>query len=168
MQTREFHGFWVKQSAVLGQKFANVKNFYYLCSRKHKENNQTGKKMSGRFLIAGPMGTHVGSLNENEYSRRLPGRPPGITAVCKKPRYTRSQKKKMAQRASVLRFVNVSKMAQIIWHDPEKKSEWAVRHEAALKEGKRHNMYVPVRLWDYIRHTLNEDAKANKNAAQNT
>ena len=133
-----------------------------------KENNQTGKKMSGRFLIAGPMGTHVGSLNENEYSRRLPGRPPGITAVCKKPRYTRSQKKKMAQRTSVLRFTMVSKVAQAIWHDPEKKAEWAVRHEAALKEGKRHNMYVPVRLWDYIRHTLNEDAKANKNAAQNT
>ena len=122
--------------------------------------------MSGRFLIASPAGTQIGSLNENEYSRRLPGRPPGITAVCKKPKYTKAQKKKMALRPAVQRFVNANKVAQIIWHDPEKKAEWAKRHVEAMKEAKRHNKYVQVRLWDFIRHTLNAESKAAANATK--
>ena len=122
--------------------------------------------MAGRFLISkSGLGMQIGSLNENEYSRRLPGRPDNITAVCNKPKYSKARKKKMAQRPMVKAFVAVNAEASVIWHNPERKAEWEARHKEALREGSKHNRYVPVRLWDYIRHELFMGLKEAKNAS---
>ena len=42
-----------------------------------------------------------------------------------------------------------------IFQDPVRKAEWQARHVAARQDASRHNYYVPVRLWDYVRHELN-------------
>ena len=123
--------------------------------------------MAGRFLImnSAVVSARVGELNENEYARRLPGHPPGISAVCNKPKYTKAQKKKMAQRPQVQRFCQVNAEASVIWHNPEQKAVWEKRHRAFMREAKRRNEYTYPRLWDYIRHELNrEKIEAEKSA----
>ena len=122
--------------------------------------------MAGRFLILDSRyKAYYGEVDSENYVRRLPGRPEKIVTICKKPRYTKAQKKKMAQRPQVQRFCEVNKEASAIWHNPELKAEWAARHEAYTREAKRHGGYVYVRLWDYIRHELN---KAKSEASQST
>ena len=112
--------------------------------------------MAGRFLILGAGASfQTGSYGKKDYLRRLPGHPEGIVSVCKKPKFTKSQKKKMAKRPQVQRFCQVNDEAHEIWHTPELKAEWAAKHKAARQDASRHNYYVPVRLWDYIRHEIN-------------
>ena len=112
--------------------------------------------MAGRIVILGA-GTNfeIGSYGKKDYLRRFPGHPEGIAAKCKKPHYTKAQKRKMAQRPQVQRFCQVNAEAHAIWHNPELKAEWAAKHKAARQDASRHNYYVPVRLWDYIRHEIN-------------
>ena len=112
--------------------------------------------MAGRYLIMGAgMAGRVGEYSKSEYTRRLPGHDEGIVAICNKPHYTKARKRKMAQRPQVQRFCQVNAEAKAIWHNPELKAEWEAKHREALREGSRHNRYVPVRLWDYIRHEIN-------------
>ena len=107
----------------------------------------------------------IGELNKDEYTRRLPGRPKSVVAVCKKPRYTKAQKRKMANRPQVRRFCEVNAEASSILHDAEKRAEWTKRHIAYMREAKRHGLYQYPRLWDYIRHELNkEKTEAEKGA----
>lgn len=114
-------------------------------------------EMAGRFLILGAgIKGRIGGIGSKDYTRRLPGHPESVVSVCKKPHYTKAQKKKMAQRPQVQRFCEVNKEASAIWHNPELKAEWAARHEAYMHEAKRHGGYIYVRLWDYIRHELNK------------
>ena len=121
--------------------------------------------MAGRFIILGDGEKYViGEYNKKEYTRRLPGHPDSIVARCKKPHYTKARKKQMAQRPQVKRFCEVNAEAHAIWNNPELKAEWEAKHRAALREGSKHNTYVPVRLWDYIRHEINVlKAKSDKN-----
>ena len=121
--------------------------------------------MAGRFLItsASVVSARVGELNKNEYARRLPGHPNGIVAVCNKPKYTKSQRRKMAKRPQVQRFCQVNAEASAIWHNPELKAKWEARHKVFMREAKRRNEYTYPRLWDFIRHELNrEKAEAEK------
>ena len=121
--------------------------------------------MAGRLLILGAgMVGRTGELGKNDYTRRLLGHPENVVAICKKPHYTKAQKKKMAQRPQVQRFRQVNAEASAIWHDSALKAEWQARHLAALREGSRRNIYVQVRLWDFIRHELN---KAKTESAKN-
>lgn len=121
--------------------------------------------MTGKYIISSTgVGTRIGSLSETEYARRLPGHPENIVAVCYKPKYTKSQKKKMAQRPMVQAFVEVNAEASAIMHDPVQKAEWEKRHKAAKREASRHGGYVPAKLWDYIRSEL---LKAKRAAAKN-
>lgn len=117
------------------------------------------QNMAGRFLIlnSSVVNARIGELNKNEYSRRLPGHPPGISAVCDKPKYTKAQRKKMAQRPQVQRFREVNAEASVIFHNPEQKAEWQKRHAAFIREAKRRNEYAYPRLWDFIRHELNRE-----------
>ena len=72
----------------------------------------------------------------------------------------------MAERPQVKRFCEVNAEASAIWHDPILKAEWKARHIAALREGNRHDVYVQVRLWDFIRHELNKAKKEAEEVAQ--
>ncbi len=124
-------------------------------------------EMAGRFLILGAgIKGRIGGINSKEYTRRLPGHPDNIVSICQKPRYTKAQKKKMAQRPQVQRFCEVNKEASAIWHNPELKAEWAARHVAYMHEAKRHGGYTYVRLWDYIRHELNKAKSEAVESAQ--
>lgn len=120
--------------------------------------------MAGRFVILGAGRNYeIGSDGKNDYLRRLPSRPEGIVARCKKPHYTNARKRKMAQRPQVQRFCQVNAEAKAIWQSLELKAEWAAKHQAARQDASRHNYYVPVRLWDYIRHEINQlKAKAEQ------
>ncbi len=123
--------------------------------------------MAGRFLILDTgIRARMGGLDKKEYTRQLPGKPEGIVSICKKPHYTKSQKKKMALRPQVVRFREVNAEATAIWHDAEKKAEWSMRHESARREGSRHGFYVPIRLWDFIRHELNKQKKEQDSVSE--
>ena len=98
---------------------------------------------------------YVGDTDAKHYTRRLVGSPEGIVVRCKKPKYSKKQRKAMAERPQVKRFVAVNQEAQAILHDPVLRAEWELKHAAARKEGTRRNYYVSPRLWDYIRHELN-------------
>lgn len=126
------------------------------------------KNMAGRFLILGAgLKAKTGEWDEYNYTRRLPGRPENIVSICEKPKYTKTQKKKMAKRPQVQRFCQVNAEASAIWHNPELKAEWAARHAAHKREGSKHNKYVYVRLWDYIRHELNKAKTESEKGIQN-
>jgi len=116
-------------------------------------------------LLAG-FTSRVGELDKKHYARRLVGRPEGIVVECKKPSYTKAQRKKMAERPQVKRFVEVNKEAQAIMHDPVLRAEWEAKHRAARADASKHNEYVHVRLWDFIRHTLNKEKKEAEKAVQ--
>ena len=123
--------------------------------------------MAGRFLILGAgIRAKTGEYDKDNYTRRLPGHPENIVSVCKKPRYTKKQKKKMAERPIVRRFCEVNAEASAIFHDPVLKAEWQERHNAAKREGSRHNVYVQERLWDYVRHELSAAKKEAEKAIQ--
>ena len=101
-----------------------------------------------------------GSMDKDKYLRPLPGRP-GWAAVCHKPKYSKKKQKEMAEREQVKKFTDVNARASAIYHDAEKREEWAQRHREALREASRHQKVgkdgkpaVPVRLWDYIKRSL--------------
>ena len=109
---------------------------------------------------------YVGEVDEKHYARRLVGHPEGIVVRCKKPKYSKKQRKAMAERPQVKRFIAVNQEAQVILHDPVLRAEWEVKHKAARADGSRHNYYVSPRLWDFIRHELNVAKAESEKAAQ--
>ena len=98
---------------------------------------------------------YKGELSKEYYSRTLPTKKDNGMAVCLKPRYTKSQRKKMAERPQIVRFKAVNEEAQRIYHDPVLRAEWEARHVAARREASGTTKYVSPRHWDYIRHELN-------------
>ena len=139
----------------------------YIC-RKFRRTKKNDKASMAKFLILGNgFKFRSGSLGDKRYARRLVGHPEGIAVECKKPSYTKAQRKKMAERPQVKRFVEVNKEAQVILHDPELRAQWEAKHKKAVRDGSRHNRYVYVRLWDFIRHELNEEKKKGEKAVQN-
>ena len=124
--------------------------------------------MAGRFIILGAgIKAKTGEWDKYNYTRRLVGRPENIVSLCKKPKFTKAQRKKMAERPQVKRFVEVNAEAQAIWHNPELKAQWEAKHQAARRDGSKHNYYVHVRLWDFIRHELNKAKIKAEKSTQN-
>ena len=126
--------------------------------------------MAGRFLIlnTSTVNARVGELSKDEYARRLPGHPQGISSICKKPKYTKSQRRKMAERPQVKRFCEVNAEASAIMHNPELRAEWEARHRAYILEAKRRGEYTYPRLWDFIRHMLYKEKTAAEKAVKGT
>ena len=123
--------------------------------------------MAGRLIRLGAgIRGRSGEWSENEYTRSLPGHPEGIASICKKPHYTKAQKKKMAQRPQVQRFCAVNKEASEIMHNPVLKAEWEERHKAFRREASRHREYEYPRLWDFIRHMLNKEKSETEKGIQ--
>lgn len=124
--------------------------------------------MAGRFVILGAcVDAKTGEWDKENYSRRLPGHPKGIVSICKKPRYTKKQKKKMAERPSVKRFCQVNAEASAIMHDPVLRAEWEKRHVAFQHAARQAGEYTYPRFWDFLRHALNEAKKAAEKSIQN-
>ena len=65
------------------------------------------------------------------------------------------------------RMTAVNAEASVIYHDPELRAAWEERHIAFMKEAKRRGEYEYPRLWDYIRHVLNEEKKAAEKSVKN-
>jgi len=97
-----------------------------------------------------------GGLSEDDYARSLIKYKGRVMAVCKKPKYTKKQKKEMAKRPQIKRFNEVNAEAQRIYHDPILRAEWEQRHAAFRAEAHKRNDYEYPRLWDFIRHELNQ------------
>ena len=68
-----------------------------------------------------------GSIDSEHWLRPIPGRT-GYAAYCRKPQYTKKQKKEMAERPAVKAFSSICKEASAIMRDPAQKAEWAARH----------------------------------------
>ena len=104
-----------------------------------------------------------GSIDSEHWLRPIPGRI-GYAAYCRKPQYTKKQKKEMAERPVVKAFSLLCKEASAIMHDEALKAEWTAKHLAAKREANKHQRMpdakgkpvVPERLWDYIRHELSK------------
>ena len=101
-----------------------------------------------------------GSIDSEHWLRPIPGRT-GYAAYCRKPQYTKKQKKEMAERPMVKAFSQVSAEASAILHDPVQREAWAEKHRAALREASKHQRMpkdgkpaVPARLYDYIKREL--------------
>ena len=111
-----------------------------------------------------------GSIDADHWLRPIPGRT-GYAAYCKKPQYTKKQKKEMAERPAVKAFSSIFKEASAIMRDPVLKAEWTAKHLAAKREASKHQRMpqangkpaVPARLWDYIRHELNKQKQTLSN-----
>lgn len=101
-----------------------------------------------------------GELDEDLYLRTLVKDKHKVMAVCKKPHYTKQQRKKMAERPQIKRFNAVNEEAKRIYHDPVLRAEWEKRHEAFKREARKKGEYTYPRLWDFIRHELNAAMKA--------
>jgi hypothetical protein len=113
--------------------------------------------MAGRRIRMSAMfDRYQGDLGEGLYARTLVNCKKGVMAVCRKPQYTEEQKKEMAKRPQILRFNSVIKEAQAIYHDPELRAEWEKRHVEFQREARKNGEYAYPRLWDYIRHELNQ------------
>ncbi len=96
-----------------------------------------------------------GELDDQLYLRSLVKDKSKVMAVCKKPRLTKQQRKKMAERPQIQRYNVVLKEAQRIYHDPVLRAQWEEKHAAFMREAKKKGDYTYPRLWDYIRHELN-------------
>lgn len=107
-----------------------------------------------RIYFNSLIGRYAGGWGPDEYLRSLTSQQPGVAAVCKKPRYTKAQKKKMAQRPQVQRFVAVNAEASAIFHDPVLRAEWEKRHAAFKREAEKKGERTYPRLWDFVRHEL--------------
>jgi hypothetical protein len=123
--------------------------------------------MAGRRLyLNNYIGQYSGEFGPDDYVRKMINAPENVRAVCKKPRYTKKQKKQMAERPQVKRFVTVSAEAKAIYHDPVQRAEWEKRHAAFIAKARKKGDYTYPRLWDYLRHMLNESKKAAENPVQ--
>ena len=63
-----------------------------------------------------------GSIDKDHYLRPIPGRI-GYAAYCRKPQYTKTQKKEMAERPVVKAFSSICKEASAIMRDEAQKAE---------------------------------------------
>ena len=112
--------------------------------------------MAGRRIkMAAAFEWYTGDLDGRFYLRSLVKDKSNVMAVCKKPHYTKKDRKKMAQRPQIKRFNAVLYEAQVIYHDPVLRAEWEARHNAFQQEARKVGEYTYPRLWDYIRHELN-------------
>ena len=108
-----------------------------------------------RIAMSAAFEWYRGELDEDLYLRTLVKDKHKVMAVCKKPHYSKQQRKAMAKRPQIKRFNSVTKEAQMIYHDPALKAEWEARHEAFQHEARKKGEYTYPRLWDFIRHMLN-------------
>lgn len=108
-----------------------------------------------RIAMSDAFAWYRGELDDQLYLRSLVKDKRRVMAVCKKPRLTKQQRKKMAERPQIKRSNAVIKEAQMIYHDPVLRAQWEERHAAFQKEAKKNGDYTYPRLWDYIRHELN-------------
>ena len=117
--------------------------------------------MAGRRIaMSAAFEWYTGDLGDDMYLRTLVKDKSKVMAVCKKPNYTKEQRKKMAKRPQIKRFNSVNKEAQVIYHNPVLRAEWEKRHEEFIREARKKGEYTYPRLWDYIRHELNLAKKA--------
>jgi len=120
------------------------------------EQNMAGR----RIALTSAFVRYTGELDGEFYLRTLVKDKSKVMAVCRKPNYTKQQRKKMAQRPQIKRFNSVNKEAQKIYHDPILRAEWEQRHAAFQIEARKKGEYTYPRLWDFIRHELNIAKKA--------
>ena len=112
--------------------------------------------MAGRRIsMSAAFEWYKGELDDDLYLRTLVKDKSKVMAVCRKPRYTKVQRKKMAERPQIKRFNAVMSEAQVIYHDPIRRAEWEERHKAFQQEARKKGEYTYPRLWDFIRHELN-------------
>lgn len=123
--------------------------------------------MSGRRLHLGMMQIRTGEFGPDDYTRSLPGHPPGVSAICKKPRFSKAQRKKLAKGSQMKRMTAVNAEASVIYNNPELRAPWETRHLAFMKEARRRGEYDYPRLWDYIRHVLIEEKKSAEKSIKN-
>ena len=117
--------------------------------------------MAGRRIrMSAAFASYIGELDDEFYVRTLVKNKGKELAVCRKPRYTKEQRKKMAKRPQIKRFNSVNTEAQVIYHDPVLRAEWERRHEEFKREARKKGEYTYPRLWDFIRHELNLAKKA--------
>ena len=108
-----------------------------------------------RIKMGAAFEQYVGELDDQLYLRTLVKDKSKVMAVCKKPRLTKQQRKKMAERPFIQRSNAVLKEAQRIYHDPVLRAEWEEKHAAFMREARKRGDYTYPRLWDYIRHEIN-------------
>ena len=108
-----------------------------------------------RLVVSGPFIKYTGEINEDEYARTLVKTKANVMAVCKKPHFTKAQRKKMSERPQIKRYNAVTAEAHVIYQDPVLRAEWEKRHIAFQRAAKKRGEYGYPRLWDYIRHELN-------------
>ena len=112
--------------------------------------------MAGRRIaLNGMYEWYKGEVDKDLYLRTLVKDKRAVMAVCKKPSYTKQQRKKMAERPQIKRFNAVNEEAKKIYHDPVLRTEWEERHKAFQVEARKSGDYTFPRLWDFIRHELN-------------
>jgi len=115
-----------------------------------------------RIAMSAAFEWYRGELDDQLYLRTLVKDKSKVMAVCKKPRLTKQQRKKMAERPFIKRSNAVLKEAQMIYHDPVLRTKWEEKHKAFIKAAKKRGDYTYPRLWDYIRHELNLAKQAAK------
>lgn len=113
-----------------------------------------------RIAMSSPFEWYRGELDQDLYLRTLVKDKSKVMAVCKKPRYTNQQRKKMSERPQIKRFNAVNAEAQRIYHDPVLRAKWEERHKSFQAEARKRGDYTFPRLWDFIRHELNIAMKA--------
>lgn len=154
-QVNKLHVKNAQKSTFFRKEFGYMKKMYYLCRKFQAKETD----MAGIIKLNSIARQYSGGLDETYYVRRPVGHPAGVAVLCKKPRYSKKQRKAMAERSQVKRFVEVNREAQAIYHDPVLRAEWEARHKAAQREASRHGHSIYPRLWDYIRHELSESKK---------
>lgn len=105
-----------------------------------------------------------GQVDHDHYIRMIPNRP-GWGVLSRKPRVSKADAKKMAERPMVKKFSEVTKRAAAILKDEALKAEWQQKHLEAMREASRHQRptgpkgkpAVPERLYDFIRHELSKE-----------
>ena len=112
--------------------------------------------MAGRRIsMSAAIERYIGELDSQFYLRTMVKDKSKVMAVCKKPRLTKAQRKKMAERPQIKRFNAVTAEAQVIYHNPILRAEWEKKHVAFQREARKNGDYTYPRLWDFIRHMLN-------------
>ncbi len=99
-----------------------------------------------------------GNVDQRHYVRRIPGNGEW-GAVCAKPELSQKVKKAKAEHPTAKAFAELMAEAKAIMHDPERKAKWQARYEEALKKARKYNKPTQGRLYDYIKHELNEERK---------
>ena len=134
-----------------------MRKFLYLCSR-----ILTNKILPTMIVhVASFLESIGGSIDKDHYLRPIPGRL-GYAAYCRKPDYSKKERKEMAERPMVKAFSQVLTEASAILRDPVQREAWAEKHRAALREASKHQRMpdakgmpvVPARLYDYIKREL--------------